>query len=293
MAHEESLIALVVALYKEGKTIGTIRKQTGVCRQTIYNWLRKAGENPDRYQTSIGDNIDHKLKKYANYLIDRAVAKGQNAEEVLRDFSKYVRQGIAKKTIKLTAKDAEQFVEACLNPREPSEAAIVAAKRYAETALAKDLLDEPKQPRVSLADHMNRPLPEGLEETPEGYIRTKESPVRRDPIVKWGEETLKDGALEAGFKASHDTLTKDPEAAEKYKQYFTEVPNSRPAFTGGGAKEFVEYNKQVGGSEITEEQAQEFIDEAELYDIEAEDAKKICTMCGNLMDTEFCCKWEG
>lgn len=259
MAHEEGLIALVVALYKEGKTIGTIRKQTGVCRQTIYNWLRKAGENPDRYQTSAGDPGDHKLKKYAAYLIDRAVAKDEDIETALKKFNRYAREVYAKKT------KLEVVVTSTTDREEINKGLREVAKQQAEMlakSFDKDPLDEPKQPRATLADLATHHFPDSVEVTKDGHIRVKESPVKRDPVIEWGEKTLKDGALEAGFKASHEALMKDPEYAK------------------------------VWTSGIDNDLKQEVVMDS-LYDIEAEDAKKICTMCGNLMDTEFCCKWEG
>lgn len=203
MAHEQELMALAVALYKDGELVGRIKRKLGISRDTLYRWLRDAGIEPGRYQTSSGSNLDHKLKKYATYLVDRAIAGEEDPEAMLKEFSKYVREGV-------------EF-------------------------------------------RKNRTVSIGGANGGTGNPSLTEAAMRHAVLVAQGtthEEILKsidDDSLGAGFKKSMDD---HPE----FKEFWTEVPP--PA-------------------------------EDELYDIVAEDLKKICRMCGNMLNTEFCCTWEG
>ncbi len=253
MAKDEKLISQAVALYKEGIPRGRICRQLGIYPSTLYRWLSDHGIKPNRTMRAGEENLHFHYKKTARTVALHAISRDEDIEEVIKKLGKRIRDEYvfhrlkrpmigSKQVIELTAKDAEQFVEACLNPPEPSQELIEAAKRYSrvqadlEDALAKDPLDEPKQPR---------------------------SIVGR-PVIEIWEKLEKENPLKFSSFTS--------EASEKYKQYFTTVETNRPDIPNM--------------NELTQ------VPEEDLIDIEAEDAKNICEMCGNLLNTEFCCKWE-
>jgi len=240
VVYDENVIAQAVAQYKDGIPRGRICRNLGISTSTLYKWLADRGIKPDRTLKSGVENLHFHYKKVARHIVEHAISRDEDIEEVIKKLSRRVREEYLFQRLKrpmigstqvvtLSPQDTEQFVETYLNPPDPSEEAVEAAKRYAEKMHARDPLDEPKQPRTV---------------------------VRDQQFVDYCDAVL---SAPLGSPEHHVRMNKE------YAQ----------AWTPG----------------IDNDLQREIIEE-DLIDIEAEDAKNICEMCGNLINTEYCCKWE-
>lgn len=111
MAHDKEKILLAVSMYKAGKSRGEIVRELGIATDTLYRWLRKNGENPDRRMAPASDALEFKLRKFAKHIALRAVHKGVDPDAMLRELSRRVREeyaflsakvDMAEKTLRMT-----------------------------------------------------------------------------------------------------------------------------------------------------------------------------------------------